>query len=161
MRGVSMVSSEDMNTQCDSWTLLGVRWHGATCGNREVGEENKKLRLVLSSLQVHGILSWTFFELLGWVGDLRWQLVLAIWRRWHLWEDLGDTDSQALPPGRWPTFNKQCSALSKVLFNCTAAYCKGHGGAKVSDYQGAVDWPTLQLLDNENQPQISSMPALP
>ena len=61
MRGVSMVSSEDMNTQCDSWTLLGVRWHGATCGNREVGEENKKLRLV-SSLQVHGTLSWTFLS---------------------------------------------------------------------------------------------------
>ena len=81
MRGVSMVSGEDMNTQCDSWTPLGVRWHGATCGNREVGEENKKLRLVSSSLQVHEILSWTFFELLGWVGDPKWQLVLAIWRR--------------------------------------------------------------------------------
>ena len=61
MRGVSMVSGEDMNTQCDSWTPLGVRWHGATCGNREVGEENKKLRLV-SSLQVHGTLSWTFLS---------------------------------------------------------------------------------------------------
>ena len=61
MRGVSMVSGEDMNTQCDSWTPLSVRWHGATCGNREVGEENKKLRLV-SSLQVHGTLSWTFLS---------------------------------------------------------------------------------------------------
>ena len=61
MRGVSMVRGEDMNTQCDSWTPLGVRWHRATCGNREVGEENKKLRLV-SSLQVHGTLSWTFLS---------------------------------------------------------------------------------------------------
>ena len=149
---MSLVSS-GIDTSCDSWTF-GVRWHHLYDEDQDQLVRIKKWRLVSSrwctTTIVHGILSWTFLGLaglVGWVGDLEWQLETVAMLRWDLWEGryhgghllLCDTDSQAQHhwPGYWPTSNKK---VVNSGFNCSAV-CIASGG----DYRPAVDYQRLQL----------------
>ena len=133
----------------------------------------KKWRLVSSrwctTTIVHGILSWTFLGLaglVGWVGDLEWQLETVAMLRWDLWEGryhgghllLCDTDSQAQHhwPGYWPTSNNK---VVNSGFNCSAV-CIASGG----DYRPAVDYQRLQLQSttmNSFRPSTNLLHGLP
>ena len=105
-------------------------------------------------------------RLVGWVGDLEWQLETVAMLRWDLWEGryhgghllLCDTDSQAQHhwPGYWPTSNKK---VVNSGFNCSAV-CIASGG----DYRPAVDYQRLQLQSttmNSFRPSTNLLHGLP